>query len=49
VQSLPLSATGSGTTTQCGYDGVGKRITQQVGSGNTDAYVLDGRSPHAPT
>jgi YD repeat-containing protein len=40
--NLPLSITRSGTTTTYRYDGAGQRITKQVGTGNTEVYVLDG-------
>ncbi len=42
--NLPLSITRSGTTTTYRYDGAGQRIAKQVGTGNTEVYILDGVS-----
>jgi len=40
-QNLALSITRGGTTTTYRYNEAGRRITKQVGSGNTEAYLLD--------
>jgi RHS repeat-associated protein len=43
-QNLPLSLTSNGVTSTYRYDGTGQRIAKQVGTGNTEIYVLDGAS-----
>lgn len=44
-QNLPLSFTRSGTTTAHRYNELGQRIAKQVGSGNTEVYLLEDRVP----
>ena len=41
-RNLPLSLTRGGVTTSYRYDHSGQRITKQVGTGNTEIYLLDG-------
>lgn len=40
--NLPLTITRSGTATTYRYDVMGQRIAKQVGTGNTEIYILDG-------
>jgi RHS repeat-associated protein len=40
--NLPISLTTNGTTTAYRNDHQGRRITKQVGTGNTEFYLLDG-------
>ncbi len=44
-QNLPLSFTRSGTTTAYRYNEFGQRIAKAVGAGNTEVYLLEGRTP----
>ena len=44
-QNLPLSLTSGGTTTTYRYNELGQRIAKQVGAGNTEVYLLEGRTP----
>ena len=44
-QNLPIALTANGTTTSYRYDQIGQRITKQVGTGNTEFYLLEGGSP----
>ncbi|MGH7334188.1 MAG: RHS repeat domain-containing protein [Candidatus Rokuibacteriota bacterium] len=41
-QNLALSITRSGITSTYRYNEAGQRITKQVGTGNTEVYLLDG-------
>jgi RHS repeat-associated protein len=40
--NLPLSITTAGVSSTYRYDGAGARIAKQVGSGDTQVYILDG-------
>jgi RHS repeat-associated protein len=42
--NLPLSIARSGVTTAYRYDDANQRITKQVGTGNTEVYILEGAS-----
>ncbi|MGH8543093.1 MAG: RHS repeat domain-containing protein [Gammaproteobacteria bacterium] len=43
-QNLPLSITRAGDTTTYRYNEAGQRVAKQVGTGNTEVYLLDGAS-----
>src|SRR5690606_10172870 len=40
--NLPISITSNGTTSTYRYNAESQRIAKQVGSGNTEIYVLEG-------